>query len=193
MIKPVKHNSYSLVWFLGLNRQKYTSPPPTLIIVLYLYRLSFTYIVILSLEFEPEMIIAAKTLQSCLELLISTPEEFSIPEVEANVPSSTSQGLPTTVQEESSDSDNEDDKLRETGIIDPAAHSVTVTLKPGNTGVSNIIYYCCLEQWRPELQKILYGEHIIYLNNNNQFEQLPWINRFSRHTLKHSSTVLSVY
>lgn len=84
------------------------------------------------------MTIAAKTLQSCLELLISTPEEFSIPEVEANVPSSSPRGLPTTVQDESSDSDNEDDRRRETGIIDPAAQSVTVTLKPGNTGVPKI-------------------------------------------------------
>lgn len=98
----------------------------------------------LSLEFEPEMSIAAKTLNSCLELLIPTPEEFSIPEVKPNESLSGSVGSQMTGQEESSDSDNEDDRRRETGIIDPAAHSVTVTLKPG-MGVHLIQYHCSLK------------------------------------------------
>lgn len=81
------------------------------------------------------MMIAAKTLESCLELLIPTPEEFSIPEVDVGGTSSpdvelSSMGRSKTMAE--NDSGDEGARRRETGIIDPAAHAVTVTLKPGD-------------------------------------------------------------
>ncbi|XP_025205576.1 UV-stimulated scaffold protein A-like [Melanaphis sacchari] len=86
-------------------------------------------------ELEPEVTIAARTLESCLELLIPTPEEFFIPEVEKEIVPSSSfselssldTGRKTAVVIESN---NENERCRETGIIDPAAHTVTVTLKP---------------------------------------------------------------
>lgn len=87
------------------------------------------------------MTMAARTLESCLELLIPTPEEFSIPEVDAagagGGGTSSSGGLPGTMAEDHDDSDDDDvddgaARRRETGIIDPAAHAVTVTLKPGD-------------------------------------------------------------
>lgn len=90
------------------------------------------------IELEPEITIAAKTLESCLELLIPPPEAFSIPEAEEaarDVPS-TSSGISTESSSQvDSDDENDDVKRRETGIIDAAAQSVTVTLRPGD-------YYC---------------------------------------------------
>jgi len=84
-------------------------------------------------ELEPEITVAARTLESCLELIIPTPEEFSIPEAEEGiVPSSnpsTDFGQKIVAEIES---DDENESLRETGIIDPAAHTVTVTLRPGD-------------------------------------------------------------
>lgn len=84
------------------------------------------------------MMIAARTLEGCLELLVPTPEEFSIPEVDAGGTSSSDAGRgssagrrPETMAEDDSDDDEEAGR-RETGIIDPAAHAVTVTLKPGD-------------------------------------------------------------
>ncbi|KAL4143742.1 hypothetical protein QTP88_006036 [Uroleucon formosanum] len=86
-------------------------------------------------DLEPEITIAARTLESCLELLIPTPEEFFIPEAEEDiVPPSSSSELSSTdsgrkiVTEIESNDENE--RYRETGIIDPAAHTVAVTLKP---------------------------------------------------------------
>ncbi|KAL5241831.1 hypothetical protein ACI65C_009241 [Semiaphis heraclei] len=86
-------------------------------------------------ELEPEITVAARTLESCLELLIPTPEEFSIPEAEEDIVpssnpsefSSTDSGRKIITEIESGD---ENEKWRETGIIDPAAHTVTVTLRP---------------------------------------------------------------
>lgn len=86
-------------------------------------------------ELEPEISIAAKTLESCLELLIPTPEEFVIPEVEKDISlSSTEPPLSLTEcrKRVESESDEENAKFRETGIIDPVAHTVTVTLRPGD-------------------------------------------------------------
>lgn len=84
-------------------------------------------------ELEPEIIIAATTLESCLELLIPPPEKFSIPEAEKAVvegPSKDTERSSTTAVGLANES--EDARRRETGIIDPVAHSVTVTLKPGD-------------------------------------------------------------
>lgn len=84
-------------------------------------------------ELEPEITIVATTLESCLELLIPPPERFSIPEAEKAVvegPSNDTERSSTTpvglVKE------SEDARRRETGIIDPVAHSITVTLKSGD-------------------------------------------------------------
>jgi len=81
--------------------------------------------------------IAARTLESCLELLIPTPEEFFIPEAEEDIVSplnpselsSTDSGRKIVTEIESGD---ENERYREAGIIDPAAHTVAVTLKPGD-------------------------------------------------------------
>ncbi|CAI6367465.1 unnamed protein product [Macrosiphum euphorbiae] len=86
-------------------------------------------------ELEPEITIAARTLESCLELLIPTPEEFFIPEAEeesapplnSSELSSTDSGRKIVTEIESAD---ENERYRETGIIDPVAHTVTVTLRP---------------------------------------------------------------
>ncbi|XP_022182418.1 UV-stimulated scaffold protein A-like isoform X2 [Myzus persicae] len=86
-------------------------------------------------ELEPEITIASKTLESGLELLIPTPEEFFIPEAEEDIlptsnpsePSLTDSGRKIVSEIESGD---ENERCRETGIIDPAAHTVTVTLRP---------------------------------------------------------------
>ncbi|CAH1724240.1 unnamed protein product [Aphis gossypii] len=86
-------------------------------------------------ELEPEITIAARTLESCLELLIPTPEDFCIPEAEKDIvpPSNPSELSSLDTERKISagvDSSNENERSRETGIIDPAAHTVTVTLKP---------------------------------------------------------------
>lgn len=86
-------------------------------------------------ELEPEINIAARTLESCLELLIPTPEDFFIPEAEKDIvpPSKPSELSSLDTGRKFSaviDSSNENERSRETGIIDPAAHTVTVTLRP---------------------------------------------------------------
>lgn len=84
-------------------------------------------------ELEQEIIIAAATLESCLELLIPPPEKFSIPEAEkaaAESPLNDTERSSTTLVGLANE--NDDARCRETGIIDPVSHSVTVTLKPGD-------------------------------------------------------------
>lgn len=89
-------------------------------------------------EIEPEITIAARTLDSCLELLIPTPEQFSIPEVDGDdVPSNPketqSSSTDATANDEWIAADDEDARNRETGIIGHAAHTVvSVELRLGN-------------------------------------------------------------
>ncbi|XP_050534156.1 UV-stimulated scaffold protein A-like [Daktulosphaira vitifoliae] len=82
-------------------------------------------------ELEPEIVIAIKSLESCLELLIPTPEQFAIPEVEQII------NKDSFIQKKTNESFNiapecfdKELNLRENGIIYPE-HSVTVTLKSG--------------------------------------------------------------
>lgn len=83
-------------------------------------------------ELEPELLIAAQTLETCLELLIPTPEEFSIPEVEQRTAAPSGLVEPSSsFKSLSDDSEDENASRRETGAIDPSA-VVTVTLKPGD-------------------------------------------------------------
>lgn len=78
------------------------------------------------------MLIAAQTLETCLELLIPTPEEFFIPEAEQRTAAPSSLAEPSSsFKSPADDSEDENASRRETGSIDPAA-VVTVTLKPGN-------------------------------------------------------------
>lgn len=89
-------------------------------------------------ESEPEILLAARTLESCLELIIPTPEDFNIPEIEeasAGVPLNSMDLLSSSkMVQKWTDMDDENDsaKHREIGIIDPVAHAVTVTLRPGD-------------------------------------------------------------
>lgn len=76
--------------------------------------------------------IAVRTLESCLELLIPTPEEFSIPEIENDIPSCSTKSLSMERKGTGDNSDDENIRRRETGIIDPTAHAVTITLKPSD-------------------------------------------------------------
>lgn len=84
--------------------------------------------------------ITARTLESCLELLIPTPEGFFIPEIEDDVPSRSTEFSLTGQKGDDDNSDDENTRRRETGIIDPVAHAVTITLKPGDYNIFDC--YC---------------------------------------------------
>jgi len=70
-------------------------------------------------------------------LLIPTPEDFCIPEAEKDIvpplnPSELSSLDTGRKMSAVFDLSNQNERSRETGIIDPAAHTVTVTLKPSD-------------------------------------------------------------
>jgi hypothetical protein len=82
-------------------------------------------------ELEPELLTAAQTLETCLELLIPTPEEFFIPEAEQQSTAPLGLAKPSLFKSPVDDLENKNASYRETGAINPAA-VVSVTLKPGD-------------------------------------------------------------
>lgn len=82
-------------------------------------------------ELEPELLMAAQTLETCLELLIPTPEEFFIPEAEQRSAAPLSLAEPSLFKSPVDDLEDKNASHRETGAIDSAA-VVSVTLKPGD-------------------------------------------------------------
>ncbi|XP_025409474.1 UV-stimulated scaffold protein A-like isoform X2 [Sipha flava] len=80
-------------------------------------------------ELEPELLTAAQTLETCLELLIPTPEEFFIPEAEQQSTAPLGLAKPSLFKSPVDDLENKNASYRETGAINPAA-VVSVTLKP---------------------------------------------------------------
>ncbi|XP_050435748.1 UV-stimulated scaffold protein A-like isoform X2 [Adelges cooleyi] len=110
-------------------------------------------------ELKPEIMVSATSLESCLELLIPTPEEFSIPEVENDSGDGRS-SLPVVHDSVAVNVSDERVAFRETGIIDPG-HSVTVLLKPGfRTRVKKTEDNRAIVETADEQTKLITGKYL---------------------------------
>lgn len=89
-------------------------------------------------ELEPEITIAASTLNSCLELLIPTPEEFSIPAAEED--DGPSNGTAKKKKKRTDRVIGSDDEGKNAGGNGQEETGVTVELRPGNVIFQIYIY-----------------------------------------------------
>lgn len=153
-------------------------------------------------------------MDSCLQLLIPTPEEFAIPEAEkdtfTNYTAESSSAVEKYRKRDESNSSDEDAKQRETGIIDPVSHTVNVTLKPSNyllvvvkyyLRVFNLFVYCTIIDFRKRVKKTEDNSAIIESANEQvkliSDKYLPKIKKWLQDIAKISSNydilILSIF